>query len=663
MKHLIIFLNYCQSRIQNPVYRQFSMAPLANRNTTLLFLSKPLDERELSYEVSMLRRKEEVPSPVTFHVCATLDRTDTGIMVAQTLTLIRKVFADSPMLAYCLMPDLKTCTDAERNAAWKSLVTINSTVTDYQDITFLRTCFLYSDASQQSLAHFLYDYTQYEEVQQLVTSKQFNIAGTEEEQKSDFPPIFSTFSAIGLTYPEDDIRFHLQQFFLNALLSYSQPDVNPISMEVCLDQAMNILSKLPLSLEQLCLQESEFINLNADENKQWDEPAAYWENAVELARTGIKDTPREDWLHEFQTRLEVLFQRRFRDFGVEYFYNYEQKKITDYNNVILSGISHALTEAMMSSPFPPETQKDIVRAIVNQLQQRVLQVDQAQSQATLQVKQLKTTLEEHNQRWNKMGLFDRMRGKDTELLTTFEQDLRRYYELRTVIPGCQFATKLLNELIPQISALSEDTDHVTSVCREALHSTFRSIEESDPSSLCGVFPSEPILNARDAIKLDKDYLLKQYLHLLELLYGRNKLIDGDDLLQRMRNMFSEEINVYLRNRIADGTLPAVLELNIAERLASVYDGHGGLSRFIYEMKQQTALNLLLKTESGNDDVDPEPVAEEQYVLISPEHDDMRDSVKSHSASNLQMLHTRFHISLTDLDGFSGQRMFVEPSIF
>lgn len=663
MKHLIIFLNYCQSRIQNPVYRQFSMAPLANRNTTLLFLSKPLDERELSYEVSMLRRKEEVPSPVTFHVCATLDRTDTGIMVAQTLTLIRKVFADSPMLAYCLMPDLKTCTDAERNAAWKSLVTINSTVTDYQDITFLRTCFLYSDASQQSLAHFLYDYTQYDEVQQLVTSKQFNITGTEEEQKSDFPPIFSTFSATGLTYPEDDIRFHLQQFFLNALLSYSQPDVNPISMEVCLDQAMNILSKLPLSLEQLCLQESEFINLNADENKQWDEPAAYWENAVELARTGIKDTPREDWLHEFQTRLEVLFQRRFRDFGVEYFYNYEQKKITDYNNVILSGISHALMEAMMSNPFPPETQKDIVRAIVNQLQQRVLQVDQAQSQATLQVKQLKTTLEEHNQRWNKMGLFDRMRGKDTELLTTFEQDLRRYYELRTVIPGCQFATKLLNELIPQISALSEDTDHVTSVCREALHSTFRSIEESDPSSLCGVFPSEPILNARDAIKLDKDYLLKQYLHLLELLYGRNKLIDGDDLLQRMRNMFSEEINVYLRNRIADGTLPAVLELNIAERLASVYDGHGGLSRFIYEMKQQTALNLLLKTESGNDDVDPEPVAEEQYVLISPEHDDIRDSVKSHSTSNLQMLHTRFHISLTDLDGFSGQRMFVEPSIF
>ncbi len=668
MKHLIIFLNYCQSRIQNPVYRQFSMAPLANRNTTLLFLSKPLDERELSYEVSMLRRKDEVPSPVTFHVCATLDRADTGSMVSQTLTLIRKVFADSPMLAYCLMPDLKTCTDAERNAAWKSLVTINNTVTDYQDIHFLRTCFLYSDASQRSLAHFLYDYTQYDEVQQLVPSMRLCDTGLaadsgEEELKSDFPPIFSTFSASGLTYPEDDIRFHLQQLFLNALLSYTQPDVNPISMETCLDQAMSILAKLPLSLEQLCLQESEFISLNADEAKQWDEPAAYWENAIELARTGVTDMPREDWLREFQTRLEVLFQRRFREVGVDYFFSYEQKKISEYNNVILSGIHHALTEVMLSNPYPPETQKDIVRAIVNQLQQRVLQVDQAMTQANLQIKQLKDTLTDYNQRWNKMGLFDRMRGKDTELLKAFEGDLRRFYELRTVVPGCQFATKLLNELIPQISALSEDIDHLTSICREALHSTFRSIEESDPSEQCGVFPSEPIAYARDAIKLDKDYLLYQYLHLLELLYGRNKLIDGDDLLQRMRTLFTEEINAYIRRRIADGTMPAVLEINIAERLAAIYDGHGGLSRFIYEMKQQTALNLLLKTESGNDEISPEPDAEEAYVLISPAHADIRDFVKSHSNSNLQMLHTKFHISLTDLDGFAGQRMFVEPSIF
>lgn len=667
MKHLIIFLNYCQSRIQNPVYRQFSMAPLADRNTTLLFLNKPLDERELMYEVNMLRRKEEVPSPVTFHICATLDRADMGGMLAQTLTLIRRQFADSTLLAYCLMPDLKTCTEEARMAAWKSLVVINNTVTDYQDIHFLRTCYLYSDESQRSLAHFLYDYTQYEEVQHLmpeqqVSSSEEKNADSTEGNKSDFPCVFSTFNATALSYPEDDIRFHLQQQYLNALLAYSQPDVNPVSMELCLDQALNIISSLPLNLEQVCLQESEFINLNGDNQKQWDEPSAYWENAIELAKTGISDLPREDWLHEYQTRLEVLFQRRFREVGVEYFYSYEQKKIADYNNILLNGISQYLTTTMLNNPYPPETQKDIVRAIISQLQQRVLQIGQAQQQATIQIKQLKDALADYNLKWSKMGLFDRMRGKDNELLKLFEQDLHRYFEMRTVIPGCQFATKLLNELIPQISSLSENCDHLTNVCREALHSTFRNIEESDPSALCGFFPSEPIMQAREAIKQDKDYLIGQYKHLAELLYGRNSILDGDDLLQRLRNVFTQEIDLYLKHRIEDGTMPAILDINIAERIAGLYDGHGGISHFIYEMKETTAFNLLIKTESGNGNAESTDECE-HYMFISPEHADIHDYVLSHSTSALQMLHVRYHINLTELEGFSGQRMFVEPSIF
>lgn len=649
MKHLIIFLNYCQSRIQNPVYRQFSMTPLANRNTTLLFLSKPLDERELMYEVSMLRRKDEVPSPVTFHICATLDRTDQGSLVSQTLTLIRRQFADSPLLAYCLMPDLKTCTDEERNTAWKCLVNINNTVTDYQDIHFLRTCFLYTDATQVSLAHFLYDYTQYPEVQELVP-----VYKGEEDNKSDFPSIFSSFNAIGLNYPDQDIRYHLHQQYLNALLSYSQPDVNPLSIETSNEQALKMLSQLPLSLEQVCLQKSEFLSLNADTAKQWDEPAAYWANAIDLARTGIRDLPHEDWLREYQTRLDVLFQRRFRDVGAEFFFNYEQKKIADYNTVLLAGIRTQLQQVMLSNPYAPDAQKDIVRSVVNLLQQRVLQVEQAQQQASMQIQQLKDSLANYNSKWAKMGLFDRMRGKDTQLLSTFEQDLRRFYELQTVVPGCQFATKLLNELIPQVQALSEGTDHLTAVCREALHTTFRNVEESDPTAQCGIFPAEPIVHAREAITIDSEYLQQQYMHVLELFYGNNRLLDGDDLLQRLRNIFDEEIDLYIHRRIQDGTMPAVLDIDISDRLASLYEGHGGLSRFVYEMQTTTALTLLTKNEGGDDD---------RYLLIAPAHTEMGQCVVSHNTSDLQMLHVRFGISLSDLDGFAGQRMFFEPSIF
>ena len=649
MKHLIIFLNYCQSRIQNPVYRQFSMTPLANRNTTLLFLSKPLDERELMYEVSMLRRKDEVPSPVTFHICATLDRTDQGQLVSQTLTLIRRQFTNSPMLAYCLMPDLNTCTDDERNTAWKCLVTINNTVTDYQDIHFLRTCFLYTDTTQRSLAHFLYDYTQYEEVQALVPEYQ-----GQNDNKDDFPSIFSTFNALGLSYPDQDIRFHLHQQYLNALLSYTQSDVNPVTMETCNEQAHSVLSALPLTIEKVCLQEAEFINLTPDQQKPWDVPATYWKNAAQLARTSIKDLPHEDWLREYQTRLDVLYQRRFRDMGADFFFDYEQKKIADYNRILFAGISQRLNQTMLTHPYPPETQKDIVRAIVNQLQQRVLQIEQAQQQASAQISQLKLSMSDYENKWSHMGLFDRMRGKDTQLLESFEKDMLHFYEMRTMVPGCQFAIKLLNELIPQVAALSEGSDHLSAVCRDALHTTFRNIEESDPSSLCGIFPPDPIAQAREAIKQDTEHLLSQYQQMLEILYGRNSLIDGDDLLQRMRAMLDDGIDRYIKARIQDGTMPAVLDIDIAERLAVLYDGHGGLSHFVYEMKQTTAINLLLKNDGGDAD---------RYLLIAPTHPELGACVNSHNTSDLQMLHMRFGISLSDLDGFTGQRMFFEPSIF
>lgn len=657
MKHLIIFLNYSQSRIQNPVYRQFSTTPLANRNTTLLFLSKPLDERELMYEVGMLRRKEETPSPVTFHICVTLDHPEAGLLVSQTLTLIRRQFADSPLLAYCLLPDLKTCTDEKRNAAWKSLVAINNTATDYQDIDFLRTCFLYTDETQSSLAHFLYDYTQYPEIQEKLPQHEVT------DLKTEFPQVFSTFSAMGISYPEEDVRFHLHQQYLYSLLSYSQPDVNPISIETCNEVATDLLSALPLSLEKVCLQDAEFIDLNPDSPKQHEDIATYWLNAMELANTGLKDMPREDWLRELQTRLEVLYLRRFRDSGVEFYYEYEQKKTADYNRVLLAGISQQLEQTMLSHPYPPETLKDIVRSIVNQLQQRVLQIEQSKQQAQIQIGHLKDSLSAHIALWNKMGIFDRMRGKDTELLQVFKDDLLQFFRLRTLIPGCKFASKLLNELIPQVSALSEGCDHVTAVCRECLHILTRHLEESDPTPLCTFFPAEPIQHTREVIRLDREHLLHQYQRILPIFYGRNTLIDGEDLLQRVRALLADDVNQYLTTNINNGVLPSVLNLPITHRLAALYESHGGLSRFVYEMKQTTAINLLLKNDSDSDVMVSEENLSEHYLLISPTHAEIREYIQSHNDSSLQMLHLKFGISLTDLDGFSGQRMFVEPSIF
>ena len=650
MKHLIIFLNYCQSRIQNPVYRQFAATSLVSRNATLLFLSKPLEERELLHEVNELRRKEENPSDISFHICATLDHVEIGSMVVQTLTLIRKNFALTDTHAYhsfcyCLLPDLLHCSDKERNSAWKSLVSINNAVTDYLDIHLLQTCFLYTDATQVSLSQFLFNLTQNSSIEQKLYVP-LGVTG-------DFPPVFATFNATGISYPDDEVRYHLHQAYLNALLTLTQAKDNPVDMEQCNQEAEAILALVPLSNMRVCLQEEMFINLNPDTDQSWDVPSTYWQQSIDLSCQGMNDLPREEWFRQMRNRVEVLFQSRFRDLGVEFFFNLEQKKTSDYCRVLLAIISDGLHKLMLQSPYPPSVLKDIVHAIVNRLQQKVLEINQLLAQSQQQVKSAQAELDSLTNQWNNLGLFDRLRGKNQVLLSQYKTLLQSFFEQRTLIPGCSFANKLLNELIPQVAALSDGSDRLTACCYEALLATHRSLTESEPASLCGIFPIEPIHQAAQAISLDREHLFAQYLQLTECLYSKSPILDGEDLLQRLRTKFSTEIDQYLNHRIQDGTLPAVLDVTIVDRLVQLYEGHGGLAQFVEELKKETAFNLMTKDEGG----------QESYVLVAPENDALGEHVAARDDSHLQMLHVQLGLSLQQLDGFAGKRMFVEPSIF
>ncbi len=650
MKHLIIFLNYCQSRIQNPVYRQFATTSLVSRNATLLFLSKQLEERELLHEVNELRRKEENPSDISFHICATLDHVDVGSMIVQTLTLIRKNFAVSEKYAYhnfcyCQLPDLNHCSDKERNGAWKSLACINNAVTDYLDIQLLQTCFLYTDATQVSLSQFLFNVTQNPVIEQKIYIPLGDAC--------DFPPVFATFNATGISYPDDEVRYHLHQAYLNALLTLTQVKDNPVEMEVCNEEADSILAQVPLSNMRVCLQEEMFINLNPDSDQTWDVPSNYWQQSIDLSCQGMNDLPREEWFRQMRNRVEVLFQSRFRELGVEFFFNLEFKKTADYNRILLAIISDGLHKTMLQSPYPPSVLKDIVHAIVNRLQQKVLEINQILQQSQQQVKSIQAELDALTNQWNNLGLFDRLRGKNQVLLSQYKALLQNFFEQRTLIPGCTFANKLLNELIPQVAALSDGSDRLTAYCYDAILATKRSLTESEPASLCGIFPIEPIHQAAQAIALDREHLTVQYLQLVECLYGKSPILDGEDLLQRLRTKFSAKIDQYLNHRIQDGTLPAVLDVTIADRLTQLYEGHGGLSQFIEELKKETTLNLMIKDDGGQD----------SYILIAPENDALGQHLTARDDSHLQMLHFRLGLSLQQLDGFAGKRMFVEPSIF
>lgn len=659
MKHLIAFLGYGQSRILHPVYRQFVQAPIARRNASLLFQARPLEERELVHEVNELRKRENGPCEVMFHICASLDCLAMGQQIVQTVTMIRRLY-DCPSYVYALLPNLDNCTEEQRKTTWKCLVMLNNLVTDYPTVQLMSHCFLYHDASQVSLANFLFDVTQQPESLEELDRTGF-IGKLVNRQRSgdvsyipEFPSVFSTFNAVGVSYPEEEIRYYLQQIYLTTLLSLSRPASNHINMEQCNVHVQELLDRLPLSEDQLLLCDESFVSLPDEATRLWQHVDSYWKAAQEKAILDLDDMPRESWLQQLRNTLSLQYNNRYRDIGVEFYYARERNRTSLYCSVILSAWADGLKFIMLHNPYPPETGLDIIRSLVNHLQQQTLNFTNHLTDGKLKLHQLEISLKQQQHQWDDLGLFDRMRGRDKVMLEQFETDILVYFVLRTRLLGADFAIKLLNELIPQVSALADRFVPLGTLCQGAIDSIARYLNDNDPESLTKDFPVQPVLEAANAIRAGRDSMIDEYMQLVSLLYGQSCPLDSESLLQQLREELHVTIDHYIFQRVEEGTIPPVLDEPLTGRLADLWTGRGGIRAFIDSLKKQTALSLKVKGEGRRN---------EQYLLIAPDGEDVGPHIMSVDASRMQLIHIQTGISLSDLEGFSGQRMFVEPSIF
>ena len=660
MRHVIIFLGYNQSRIQHPVYRRFIQASLVGRNTTLLFQSHQLEEREFVHEVNEQQRRAGMHSELGFHICATLDEPMMGQQIVQAITMIRRLY-DVPSYVYALLPDLDTCTAIQKKNAWNNLVAINNGINDYPDVQLLSHCFLYHDSSQVSLANFLFDITQESEALDLVErygylNKLRRPKTYETTFEMEFPAIFSSFNVSGINYPDDEIRYFIHQSYLNALLGMSRPNVNPIGMEQCNEHVGELLAGLPLSEELTDLTGDHFLELNRASGVRWQNVEEYWQQAVERILQDLQDKPRDEWASTLRNGLDVDYQTHYRNLGVEYFYRQEKKNTPDYCLALLFTMKERLQQILLHSAYPPETGQDIVRSIINHLQLLALHFSKQQTDLGKALEHADETIKDYIHRWEKFGFFDRMRGKDKALFDDFQSAITQYYIQRTRYEGATFATKLLNEFIPQVSAISSQAEHLTQVCQEAYEATQQYLNDNPPSTLNTTFPVQPIIDAIQAIRLDTNQLKQDYLVISKMLYSEMPPLHAEDMLHRLRNELGNDIDSYIHQRINDGTLPPILDMSIVDRIAGLCsEEKGGLKGFVSQLKNDAAISLKLKGNGGH---------KEQYLLIAPEcGGQLGPQIVGSEPSSLEMLHIITGICLTDLDGFAGQRMFVEPSIF
>ncbi len=658
MKHVIIFLNYNDSRLDNPVYRYFATESLTGRRAALLFENHTVDERRLLHDVHELLGKN-LDEDLSFHISKPLVNEGDCDEIIALARKIRKNFPIDethayPVFCYVLTKNLSECSASRSRILLRNLGTFNNVMADFPDCNFIRTVFLFHDETYASLARYLYGLSRIEDGINVKRSKSQDPLTP--SPSNPFLPVFGSFNAVGAAYPEAETRAWLHQCYLSSVLRRYLPEVNPTPMETVNAEAQRILSLIPLAHTRICLQEDSFLDLGNDDSYHWTPTELYWNQELRMPSEELNEIPRDDWFNKIQKRAELLYQGKFRGLGTDFFFSLQMKKTDAYSGALMEIIRGELNRIVSEHPYTPYTLKNIVRAITNVLQQKVLAMQTERDRAAAKIPVIKRHIHELENRWSERGFFARFSGREMRTLNMYYDALHDYQIQRTWLPGYDFAIKLLNELIPQVSSLVDPLEAMRLRFADALASVQQTLSEIRPiSDEYNVFSLEDTETAAKAIDDDAENMLETYRQILRpawihILQGNN----NDTLLSLVRNLLTSHVDNYLSQRMADGYLPQVLQKSIVERIGQKYRLKGGFSAWIDESRNRIPVSLPLK---------PQTAANDYWLLIAPHVGDYVPFPvhETRDESQIHLLHVVDGIRLTDLEGFAGQHLFVEPT--
>ena len=661
MKHIIIFLGYTQSRIDNPVYRLFATESLARRNFALLFLGRSIEERDLLHEAASLRRHDN-NEDITFHICIDIRQDGQADSLIATARLVRSHFQTGgdntyPIFAYGLMPaNVADESAASIKTVWHNLVALNRSASEYPNQSLIRTVMLYSDQSQSSLAQYLFYTTRADLGNDFLSIRNSSA-------DSHFPPVFGTFNATGISYPDNQIRAYMHQCYMLAALRVGIAADGSVPMQQCQAEANRILSSLPLRNEQLCLQQSsgELLPANDSNKSEILLAADYWTSAIPLSPAELKDIPHGDWLLKTRQRADLLYQGKFRGMGVDLYFAVQNKKTEQYARTLSDIVSHALEAAVRSTPYTIEAIQYIIYAITNLLQQKVAELQTLRSDVTRRAEECRLRVSDIEKRWMSLGIIGRMRGRDKELLEDYHATLSSLETALTWQTGCEFAIKLLNELIPCIAVLEGRYVNLRRLLSDAVAEVNQLVADSQPKEEMGIFDYADVERACAMLASDSEQVQRQYLEIVNCYLDTSAAAEVASLAPLVRSSLFAAADDYLDTKIAAGEMPPVIDFDIVKRIDRMRSAEGGVYYFVQDLVRQTPVNLQLKDGVTSSDAKPT----DEYVLLTPSAIPslkMRQVVTS-ATDCLRLVHVLYGVTLEDLEGFAGQQMFIEPSLF
>jgi hypothetical protein len=683
MKHLIIFLGYNQSRLDNPVYRRFTSSPFYPKEVLLLYLSGRLDDRELLHQVSELQKKEATPTDITFHLCTSLTSATDAETLLQAVRIVRRQprlqptpEATYPLFVYALLPSLDRLKPTAKQTLWRNLGQLNQAALRYHDCPWTQCIFLYHDETQRSLADFLYETISARlTVRDLLPeAAETSAEGAEGEARGMFAPVFGSFNSFGIAYPEQEVRAYLRMGHLEYVLQCADSAYNETSTADCIRLAEELYAQLPTDLVGLAL--------DAENGGDAPSPAATegktdsrtrlkqrLSQALEAEADDLKDQSREEWAKRMATFVDNYYESRFLPGGVAYFFAGQERETSRYSEALSRELSQAFAEACCRHCLPADALRPVVRALVNRLQQRALELRALLDEEERNVAAGDHYIHQLRTAWESATLLSRLTGRDRKIRDRYLVGLTQLYLSKTYVYGYRFALALLDEVIVHVSALDERCAAVQETLTEALASLRTALEESSPAPMMGIFDSSMLPDARERMRQDQDLHLSHYGRALTWLFGRkpateghrDSLQEGYELLTYLGAALEAETDRYLDESIRSGHLPLLLGFPIADRLQYLYASEGGYDRFIRVAKERAALTLKLKASSAP----TEGQKKDRYLLLSAKEpqESVDRILQTTDTSRVELLHLLSGLSLNQLDGFAGYRLAFEPAMF
>ncbi len=667
MKHMIIFLGYGSSRLDNPVYRKFTQSKLYPKEVILLFLTGRLDERELVHRINELQKNDKAHGDITFHLCSNLYGDADGEAVLHAARIIRRqprLQPDGehlyPLFVYALMPTAEKCEGRVKQTLWHNLGLINQSCVRYHDCPWLQCVYLYSDATHQTLSDFLF----YTISAELPATELFADGGTQpptETGEADteaqmFAPVFGSFNSFGVKYPEVEVRHYLRLAHLAGVLRCADSGYNETTTADCIRHAEELSRFVPTDLISLALNGEQVSRTPiADSNDYLSQQIA---ETIETLCIDLKELSRQDWTEHLVKEMEASYQSRLLPGGVDFYFAQQEQRCHTYSEALCTTLSTEFDRLVCARRLPTDALRQVVRALVNLLQQRVLELQHLTDEAQREVTASEHYVRQLEETWQHSGIFSRITGKDQKIWEHFTAGVAEAYRTRVLVRGYHFAMALLNEVIVNLSVLDERCAHVHMVMTEATTQLTEILAESSPAPLFGIFDSRMLSEAIELMKQDQDVHMNGYSEVLPLLFGAEGATDSYDFLSRVRRQLQDATDGYLDSNIAAGRFPALLNCPVVTRLQQLYATDGGFDHFVRVAKEQASLPLRLKEGTcGNEN--------DRYLLLSAvePQEAVYKTLCIGDTSRVELLHLLCGVSLARLDGFAGYRIAFEPAMF